>query len=73
MTDFIDAGKDNAAIRGYILRRLAQGFRYSLIVRRISNDLVKSGLISNPDIWEPLKYLFEMGLIEFTDKRITCI
>ena len=41
------------------------------MVRRISNDLMKGGLVSDPDIWEPLKYLTDMGLIEFTDVRIT--
>lgn len=71
MTDFQDKGRQNAAIRGYILRMLVKGRRHSVMVRRISGDLVRDGLISEPDIWEPLKYLADMGLITFTDQRIT--
>lgn len=43
----------------------------SLMVRRVSNDLIKAGLVSARDIWEPLKYFADMGLTEFTDVRIT--
>ncbi len=71
MTKFEEAGRANATIRGYILRMLVKGRQHSLMVRRISNDLMKDGLVSDPDIWEPLKYLTDMGLIEFTDVRIT--
>lgn len=69
--DFEKIGEHNAAVRGYILRMLVQGHHSTLTVRRISNSLVRDGLISNPDIWEPLKYLYDMGFIEFTNKKIT--
>ena len=69
--DFEKIGEHNAAVRGYVLRMLVQGHHSTLTVRRISNSLVRDGLISNPDIWEPLKYLYDMGFIEFTNKKIT--
>ena len=69
--DFEKIGSHNATIRGYILRMLVQGHHSTLTVRRISNSLVRDGLISSPDIWEPLKYLYDMGFIEFTNKKIT--
>jgi len=50
---------------------LVKGYHNALAVRRISNDRLRNGLVSDPDIWEPLKYLYDMGLIEFTDKSIT--
>lgn len=71
MMDFQNQGGQNASIRGYIMRMLVKGRHNSLMVRRISNDLIRDGLIGEPDIWEPLKYLADMGLIEFTDKRLT--
>lgn len=43
----------------------------TLAVRRVSNCLVRDGLVSDPDIWEHLKYLYDMGSIEFTNKKIT--
>lgn len=69
--DFEQIGNHNAAIRGYILRMLVKGYHNALAVRRISNSLSRDGLISEPDIWEPLKYLYDMGFIEFTNKKIT--
>lgn len=69
--DFEKIGGHNAAVRGYILRMLVKGYRNALAVRRISNSLVRDGLASDPDIWEPLKYLYDMGFIEFTNKKIT--
>lgn len=63
MANFEEAGRANATIRGYILRMPVKGRQHSLMVRRISNDLVKDGLVSDPDIWEPLKYLTDMGLV----------
>lgn len=69
--DFKKIGEHNAAVRGYILRMLVQGYHGAFTVRCISNNLVQDGLISNPDIWEPLKYLYDMGFIEFTNKKIT--
>lgn len=69
--DFEKIGAHNAAVRGYILRMLVQGYHGALTVRRISSSLIRDGLVSDPDIWEPLKYLYDMGLIEFTNKKIT--
>lgn len=69
--NFEEMGSHNAAIRGYILRMLVKGYHNALAVRRISNSLVRDGLVSDPDIWEPLKYLYDMGFIEFTNKKIT--
>ena len=69
--DFEKTGGHNAAVRGYILRMLVQGYHASLTIRRISNSLVRDGLITAPDIWAPLQYLYDMGLIEFTNKKIT--
>ena len=69
--DFKKIGGHNAAVRGYILRMLVKGYHNTLTVCRISNSLVRDGLISDPDIWEPLKYLYDMGLIEFTNREIT--
>lgn len=43
----------------------------TLAVRRVSNCLVRDGLVSDPDIWEHLKYLYDMGFIEFTNRKIT--
>lgn len=71
MTNFEKIGGHNAAVRGYILRMLVQGYHNAVTVRRISNGLVRDSLISEPDIWEPLKYLFDMGLIEFTKEKVT--
>ena len=69
--DFEKIGGHNAAVRGYILRMLVKGYHNALAVRRISNCLVRDGLASDPDILEPLKYLYDMGFIEFTNKKIT--
>ncbi len=65
--DFEKIGGHNAAVRGYILRMLVKGYHNALAVRRISNSLIRDGLVSDPDIWEPLKYLYDMGFIEFTN------
>lgn len=54
---FENAARRNAAVRGYILRMLVRGYHCALAVRRISNDLVRNSMVSDPDIWEPLKYL----------------
>ena len=58
--DFEKIGGHNAAVRGYILRMLVKGYHNALAVRRISNSLVRDGLVSDPDIWEPLKYLYDI-------------
>ena len=59
--DFEKVGGHNAAVRGYILRMLVKGYHNTLAVRRVSNCLVRDGLVSDPDIWEHLKYLYDMG------------
>ena len=59
--DFEKVGGHNAAVRGYILRMLVKGYHNTLAVRRVSNCLVRDGLVSDPD----------MGFIEFTNKKIT--
>lgn len=69
--DFEKISGHNAAVGGYILRMLVKGYHNALAVRRISNSLVRDGLASDRDIWEPLKYLYDMGFIEFTNKKIT--
>lgn len=46
-------------------------YHNTLAVRRVSNCLVRDGLVSDPDIWEHLKYLYDMGFIEFTNRKIT--
>lgn len=71
MSNYEKIGNHNAAVRGCILRMLVQGYRNTLTVRCISNGLVRDGLVSDPDIWEPLKYLFDAGFIEFTSSRVT--
>ena len=53
--DFEKVGGHNAAVRGYILRMLVKGYHNTLAVRRVSNCLVRDGLVSDPDIWEHLK------------------
>ena len=71
MSSYEERGRDNAAIRGYILRVLAKGHHFSFLVRCLSGKLMESGLSSDEDIWEPLKYLYDMQFIEFVDKRVT--
>ena len=65
--DFEKIGGYNAAVRGYILRMLVKGYHNALAFRRVSNSLVRDGLVSDPE----LKYLYDMGFIEFTNKKIT--
>ena len=69
--DFEKVGGHNAAVRGNILRKLVKGYQNTQAVRRVSNCLVRDGLVSDPDIWEHLKYLYDMGFIEFTNRKIT--
>lgn len=61
----------NASIRGYVLRCLVKGQHFSLPVKYLSNKMLSSGLISNPDIQDHLYYLKESKLIEFTEKNVT--
>ena len=69
--DFERMGEHNSSVRGYILRMLVQGHHGCVTAKRISNSLKQNGLISDPDIREFLKYLYDMGLIEFTNSKIT--
>ena len=50
MSSYEERGRDNAAIRGYILRVLAKGHHFSFLVRRLSGKLMESGLSSDEDI-----------------------
>lgn len=61
----------NKSIRGYIIRALAKGNQYKLLVRQITNALVADGLILSPDISKHLAYLQEAGYVAFTDQRAT--
>lgn len=63
--------KMNKAIRGYILRCLVKGYNNGALVKQISNALMSSNMIVNPDISKYLDYLQDAGYIEFTDERVT--
>lgn len=64
--------KIKEAYNGYNIPELAERYGVNtLAVRRVSNCLVRDGLVSDPDIWEHLKYLYDMGFIEFTNRKIT--
>lgn len=69
--DLEELGKQNKAIRGYIIRSLVKGPQNRLPVKQISNVLMQLGLIISPDIGKYLDYLHERGYIEFTPDRIT--
>lgn len=71
MTDFQRMGKQNAAIRGYILRILVSGVRNCVSVRRISNMLLEDGYTIEPDIAIHLDYLYELQYIKFLKPNIT--
>ncbi len=64
-------GKQNKAIRGYIVRSLVKGPQNRLPVKQISNILMQTGMIISPDISKYLDYLHEAGYIEFTPEKIT--
>ena len=64
-------GKQNKAIRGYIIRSLVKGPQNRLPVKQISNVLIQMGLINSPDISKYLDYLHEAGYIEFAPEKIT--
>lgn len=59
---------DNASVRGYIMRSLVKGHRFSCSVKSLSNKMLSCGLISNPDISNHLYYLKQCHLIEFSGK-----
>lgn len=58
----------NASIRGYILRSLVKGYRFSLSVKTLSNKMMSCGLITTPDISNQLYYLEQCNLIQFSNK-----
>ncbi len=64
-------GKQNKAIRGYIVRSLVKGPQNRMPVKQLSNILMQTGLIISPDIGKYLDYLHEAGYIEFTPQKIT--
>ena len=63
----LEVAKNNA-IRGYIIRALANGSPNSLLVRQVTNALVGDGLILSPDISKHLEYLQEAGYLAFTGR-----
>lgn len=62
--------QENKMVRGYILRCLAKGSRYQLLVRQIANIMINSGVIISPDIGKPLAYLEEGGYITYPDQKV---
>lgn len=62
---------ENKSNRGYILRCLAKGNKYQMLVRQIVNTMTAAGLIISPDISKQLTYLEEKGYIAFTDRKVT--
>lgn len=60
----------NKAIRGYIIRSLAKGNQYTLLIRQITNALIADGLIVSPDIGKHIDYLKEAGYVAFADKGV---
>lgn len=68
--DDVTHASHNAAVRGYILRCLIKGTRFSALTRSLSNNLIASGLILEPDISQYLYYLQQCKLIAFTDKKV---
>ncbi len=73
MEEFEKQVSQNKSVRGYIIRSLVRGYNDTLFCKQISNSLMGSNMIINPDIGEYLKYLHDKGYIEFTDKKIKSI
>ena len=69
MDGFSSSGSSQA-VRGYIMRCLVKGYHFSCLVKELSNRMVASGLITDPDISAHLYYLEQCRLIEFTDKKV---
>lgn len=69
--DLEEIGRQNKAIRGYIVRSLVKGPQNRLPVKQISNVLIQTGMIISPDISKYLDYLHEAGYIEFAPEKIT--
>lgn len=67
MDGFSNSDK-NASVRGYIMRSLVKGFRFSLPVKTLSNKMIACGLISKPDISSHLYYLEQCRLIQFSGR-----
>lgn len=59
--------KQNKAIRGYIIRSLVKGHQNTLMVHQLSNALVGSNMIVNPDIGNHIKFLADEGYITVSD------
>lgn len=68
MVGFSVSTVDNASVRGYIMRSLVQGYHFSVTAKTLSNKLMASGLISNPDISNQLYYLEQLHLIEISNQ-----
>jgi len=71
MTEFQQMGERNRAIRGYILRLLVKGVRFSMPVRRISDMLQRDGYVIEADIATYLDYLYELNFIKFLKPNST--
>jgi len=71
MTEYQKMGKQNAAIRGYIMRTLVQGTRFCVSVRRISDMLQRDGYTMDADISTHLDYLNELQYIKFLKPNVT--
>lgn len=63
--------QQNKAVRGYIIRSLVKGYNNQALTKQLSNSLMGSNVIVNPDISKYLDYLKDAGYIEFTDKKVT--
>ena len=63
--------ENNKAIRGYIIRSLANGHQNALLIKQITNNLIADNMIISPDIGKYLEYLREAGYIAFTDRSVT--
>ena len=71
MTEYQQMGKQNAAIRGYIMRLLVKGTRNCMAVRRISDMLQRDGYTMDADIAVHLDYLHELQYIKFLKQGVT--
>lgn len=65
-----EAGQ-NKAVRGYIIRSLVKGYNNQALTKQLSNSLIASNIVYNPDISKYLDYLEDAGYIEFTGRRVT--
>lgn len=58
----------NASVRGYILRSLVKGYRFSLLAKTLSNKIISCGLADESQVMRQLHYLKELNLIQFSGK-----